>query len=83
MRAERVPDALKGNGYDPLPPGGRKPIARAAGAGAGVAAAPGLAGDAPPGGAAPPDTPQQAVKSLYRDPFGGNAGAQPVYHTPW
>ncbi|PMS35383.1 hypothetical protein [Trinickia symbiotica] len=98
MKAERVPNGATdqgAKGYDPLPPGGRRQLGRAAGAaadaggaGAGGGAGGGNAavarGNGAPG-AAPPDTAQQAAKSLYSDPFGGGAkgAAQQVYHTPW
>jgi hypothetical protein len=93
MRAERVPNGVaNGNGYDPLPPGGGKPVARAAGAGGGADAggggggggggAPGVAGNAPGGNAAPNTA--QAAQPLYRDPFGGAKGnGGQVYRSPW
>lgn len=97
MKAERVPNGTTdqgAKGYDPLPPGGRRQLGRAAGAaadaggvGAGGGAGAGnvaVAGGNGAPGAAPPDTAQQAAKSLYSDPFGGAKGAaQQVYHTPW
>lgn len=81
MKAERVPsggtNANGGNGYDPLPPGGRRPL---------------RAADANGAAAAPATTPQEAAQAAYRDSFNGQKtkaaanglpAAQPVYKSPW
>jgi hypothetical protein len=85
MRTERVPNgATNGNGYAPLPRGGRGRVP-AVGVGANVgegAGAPGMAGNAP-GGNAAPDA-EQAAQPLYRDPFGGaNGNGAQVNRSPW
>lgn len=76
MKAERAP-TRGGNGYDPLPPGGRRRPPPPAGADADAAAAENV----------PARTPQADAQAAYRDAFKGpakaNVNGQPVYRMPW